>query len=586
MARRKSAPKAAARRKQSSSPLSSPDPAPELTPPTEAAAEESTTIQDDAGAGAGDDIPPEGVPEISIDGAEPDSTLDMDAIMPAENDFAPAGDVMMEAVEGLEQVDGLETLEGLEGLQEIQAMQGMEGMEGIDGIDGMQGMEGMGDVQGLEEMGEDDIGMLDDAAMLQLQAELGLDFSQEGQEVDTGEVEEYDGDGDGDVTLNGEELDEGEDDAGDDSLAIHDGDTEDADTDDSDNEDTNPKQNNHSTSFIYPAAVPDFTSLSSRETSFKVARFLACQVEGCDCKGLLPPRDAIVRLASRDELDEEGNLVDPEEPMQGRDRTREGWWRLCGGCGHGWEKGTGHVWAQDVGETERFRRGKVMGRIEELLQVSLLAALSCRCADIQDEDLIHVFPTRKIESAAGCYEQLESFRRPAGGKRPAGPLPSALDISTPYSGTGTGDGDGDGDGEDDGEGNGGDNDAENPDGEGDDRPLKRQRAESPQTGKRPGKTSGKERMPRTVVRGARGLVAMETEPDGTQHPGGHLPDSVNEGDEDAEVPLAQRPQLEEGERKRRELIKEKERKREEQLVRGKDVDVDVWEGVELVSLAY
>jgi histone acetyltransferase len=88
---------------------------------------------------------------------------------------------------------------------------------------------------------------------------------------------------------------------------------------------------------------------------------------------------------------------------------------------------------------------------------------------------------------------------------------------------------------------------------------------------------------------------METEADGTQHPGGHLPDSAAraEGeagaeDEDEDVPLAaQRPQLEEGERKRREMIKEKEREREEKLLRNKELgeeegEVDVWEGVKLV----
>jgi histone acetyltransferase len=122
---------------------------------------------------------------------------------------------------------------------------------------------------------------------------------------------------------------------------------------------------------------------------------------------------------------------------------------------------------------------------------------------------------------------------------------------------------------------------------------------SPRHGKKPGKTGGTGKMftkPRTVVRGARGLVPMETEPDGSQHVGGHLPDSAmlgNEGeeDDDDDVPLAkQRPQLEEGERLRREMIKEKEKEREEDLLRRvaeEDVEgmenLEIWEGVELVS---
>lgn len=148
----------------------------------------------------------------------------------------------------------------------------------------------------------------------------------------------------------------------------------------------------------------------------------------------------------------------------------------------------------------------------------------------------------------------------------------------------------------------------------DDRPNKRRRTDeedvdmngeaskgvdSAKKGKKPsGKTTGrKERMPRTVVRSARGLVPMETEADGTQHVGGNLPDTVlqdgqavegevEEDEEEDEVPLAQqRPQLEEGERKRREIAKEKEKEREVEVLRNqRKEDVEVWEGVELVSI--
>jgi len=104
---------------------------------------------------------------------------------------------------------------------------------------------------------------------------------------------------------------------------------------------------------------------------------------------------------------------------------------------------------------------------------------------------------------------------------------------------------------------------------------------------------------------------MEVEPDGNQHPAGELPDSAKAGeggeeggeedDEDDDVPLAKRPELDDKERKRRELAKEKAREKEDEVVRrlakGTNVDqdsammdneeeaegVEVWEGVKLVS---
>jgi histone acetyltransferase len=108
---------------------------------------------------------------------------------------------------------------------------------------------------------------------------------------------------------------------------------------------------------------------------------------------------------------------------------------------------------------------------------------------------------------------------------------------------------------------------------------------------------------------------MVIDADGNQHVGGRLPESAiaedggetavmdaQGGEDEGEgIPLAQRPQLEEGERRRREVIKEKAREREEEVVRrlttganvedtgqglaGQEraVDIDVWQGVELVS---
>lgn len=63
---------------------------------------------------------------------------------------------------------------------------------------------------------------------------------------------------------------------------------------------------------------------------------------------------------------------------------------------------------------------------------------------------------------------------------------------------------------------------------------------SPRHGKKPGgKTAGKGTKPRTVVRGARGLIPMEIDAAGDQHIAGRLPDSAvadeaNDGDEEDE----------------------------------------------------
>ena len=125
---------------------------------------------------------------------------------------------------------------------------------------------------------------------------------------------------------------------------------------------------------------------------------------------------------------------------------------------------------------------------------------------------------------------------------------------------------------------------------------------------RGGKTAAKGTKPRTVVRGQRGLVPMETDHEGNQHVAGNLPDQVLEQDgtegtedEEDEVPLAKRPELDEGERRRREVIKEKAKAKEEEVVsrltRGANVEdtealrtdgmagteVEVWHGIELVS---
>jgi histone acetyltransferase len=151
------------------------------------------------------------------------------------------------------------------------------------------------------------------------------------------------------------------------------------------------------------------------------------------------------------------------------------------------------------------------------------------------------------------------------------------------------------------------NDAEEEDEPKDDDP-----STSPRHGKKPGgKSAGKGTKPRTVVRGMRGLVPMEVEADGNQHPAGDLPESakaepgeegVGDDDDEEDVPLAKRPELDEKERKRRELAKEKAREKEDEVVRrltkgtnadqdtemedGVDdaEDVEVWHGVKLVGV--
>lgn len=227
----------------------------------------------------------------------------------------------------------------------------------------------------------------------------------------------------------------------------------------------------------------------------------------------------------------------------------------------------------------------------------------------QDEDLLTQFPTPHPESIESLLRQLQHFQKPTGGKKPAAILPSHIDLrdsATPFSPR--------------------DDDDLLPHSD-EERPRKRRRSGSDeeenadedgatstgspkakQHGKKPGgKTAGKGTKPRTVVRGARGLVPMETDAEGNQHVAGRLPDSALENgaeedeDEEEDVPLAQRPQLDEGERRRREVIKEKEREREDEVLRrlakgsnvedgaeglgraAPGVDVEVWEGVELVS---
>ena len=222
----------------------------------------------------------------------------------------------------------------------------------------------------------------------------------------------------------------------------------------------------------------------------------------------------------------------------------------------------------------------------------------------QDEDLLTTFPTPEPESITSLLRQLHAFARPSG-KKPTLPFLSGLDYSLAGSPMTP-------------------RDEATPAESDEERPRKRSRTTtngydiedeqdtttSPRHGKKPGgKTAGKGTKPRTVVRGARGLIPMEIDSAGDQHIAGRLPDSAvadeaedEDEDEEEDIPLAKRPQLEEGERRRREVIKVKEKEREDEVVRrltkgvniedgggvlGKvepGAEVEVWEGVELVRM--
>ncbi|KAL7421595.1 histone acetyltransferase [Cryptotrichosporon argae] len=374
--------------------------------------------------------------------------------------------------------------------------------------------------------------------------------------------------------------------------------------------------------FYYPRPVPDLSAASAREAAFKAARFTACGIDDCDCAGLSPPSGSRVVLGARRPRGRDADADDAQEEEnedEDEDRTQEGWWRWCGSCGHGWED-EGHVMDADLGAAESKRRVKVVGRIEEILQ---------------DEGLLTTWPTPQPESIASLVRQLSHFTKPSG-KRPALPLPRAIDLTGDVATPG--------------------DERASDDGDGDERPAKRARRDAGEVdvrdpadainpvkvngaddndaehehqheqghgqgaGKRPpgagaGKTAGKTTKPRTLVRGARGVVGVELDAQGGVHELGPVDadEGASEGrvaagadDDDNETqpqtPRAARrarPELDDRERKRREGIKEKEKEREEEMVRrlaqgvavedgeGEDtkgVEVEVWHGVELPQL--
>jgi histone acetyltransferase len=131
------------------------------------------------------------------------------------------------------------------------------------------------------------------------------------------------------------------------------------------------------TVFKYPPAVTDFQTLPDRSQRFKKARFTSCTDQGCSCPGLVPPLGAIITLGPQDPDEEEDEDEEESEDLK-RWRTPERFWRECGECGHGWEGTRGHVGSMRETAEEGRRKGRVVGRIEELLNVSTLAyLLSC-----------------------------------------------------------------------------------------------------------------------------------------------------------------------------------------------------------------
>ncbi|WWC89250.1 uncharacterized protein L201_004170 [Kwoniella dendrophila CBS 6074] len=488
---------------------------------------------------------------------------------------------------------------------------------------------------------------------------------EDGEEVedegDTVEVEEDDegeeGESEDDEDDDGEEEEEDEDEEDNDEEAEEDEDGEDDDEDEDENEDEDEDEDDEQKKsdskeeqipqieitedsqeepheidlscppklkFRYPPSVKDITTISEEEKSFKVARFLECQVSGCDCEGLEPPSKHEIIILSpstqkkksqndddddddeeedeededldNDELDGDISMIDNYEERKRIWRTNKGWWKICGKCNHGWQ-GQGHVFPKNLDSSERKRRTAVVGRIEEYLE---------------EDGLLLTFPTPETEKTESLYKQLHHFVRPAGKSTTVPALPEPAVLTSPRAKTSDMELDGE-DGEpprkrhksgsavQSGDEEDKDNDDNDEEADSSKKPHKHGK-------KKPGKVPGKGREPRTVVRGQHGIVSMETDADGNQHLAGQ-PDELKPSEEDdgeeEEVPLSKRPAgLDEQERKRRTEIKEKEKEKEEELMRRmakgtvtniengnkgissnqEGIDVEIWEGVELPKL--
>lgn len=215
------------------------------------------------------------------------------------------------------------------------------------------------------------------------EGDVDMDGTESGGVIEVEDDDEEDDDEEGGEEEEDGEDEDGEDEDGDDDAEDEDDDDDEEEDGDADEDDDGDQRDEwvdcpEDMTFRYPSAVPDFSLLDGREQEFKLARFLHCQSEDCTCEGLEPPMSSSPELKeiSREEI-ESGELEDldvPEGVEEGaveKWRSEEGWWRRCGRCGHGWE-GDGHVFAPDEASGEKIRKGRVVGRIEELLQVSFI----------------------------------------------------------------------------------------------------------------------------------------------------------------------------------------------------------------------
>ncbi|TXT07179.1 hypothetical protein VHUM_03349 [Vanrija humicola] len=369
---------------------------------------------------------------------------------------------------------------------------------------------------------------------------------EEGEEEDEEDDDEEGGDGDEEEDEDEDEEEEEEDDD----------DEEDGDEESAKPESVAPLPGAGQT-FRYPPAVEDITTVSERQRAFKVARFVACTIDGCDCSGLEPPSGSkvVLDIASND-VDMDATNGDGSGDAAEL-RTDEGWWRACGKCTHSWDGDQGHVFGSDVPDIEKRRREKVVGRIEELLQ---------------DEDLLTTFPTPHPESTESLYRQLTQFVRPSG-KRPAAPLPSSYDMTengTPF----------DDEGGEDEEG----------------RPRKRSRTTAEPDEEKTGDAAtaadgteangtGEKHAGKGPAKSGGGARSGKTSGK-TAKP--RAPGDDDEDEDDTPLAKARRPELDDRERRRRAEIKEKERQREEKVARGGDGETDeqvvMWNGIELPQL--
>jgi len=208
-------------------------------------------------------------------------------------------------------------------------------------------MEGDMDLSGIN---PDTMGMEVDGVAAEEDEENGDDDE---EDDDEGGEDEGEGEGeDGDDADNGDDGDDGDD--GEDGEEDEDEDEDDNDEDE-DDDDAETQSDKQKGSYGYPAAVADLTKVPEDHQRFKTARFMACTLAGCECPGLVPPAGSDIAV------------IDAQEAIESPEIVRR--WKKCGNCGHGWEGTQGHVLPSGLGPEERTRRVKVVGRIEELLQV-------------------------------------------------------------------------------------------------------------------------------------------------------------------------------------------------------------------------